>query len=294
MQRDYLNSNLNDVDLVFSFTKLSEGISVKDADEIESVYIEKYTSCGELYNRKAASAYGYSDKKQREKNHAAIKSLGRKWTVKECRINCGLTIESMAKKMRVSVYKYEYIEEFNHFDHPLTIYSFLKLVDVESEYFEHTYKTVLGGKDMSLTEAQKRAQKKYNEANKEARDRLRLRNATRKFIRTKATLEDIKEMEKMLNERESLLKIKELKELIDRSRRDFPRITIYDKKADVVEVFMNSIIEEEEDMDDFNTWLDSMIGRFEDNEPIIEVELGNGEPQYFKADEWNLIDEYKN
>ena len=98
----------------------------------------------------------------------------------------------------------------------------------------------------------------------------------------------------MLNAQESLLKIKELKELIDRSRHDLPQINIYDKKSDLIEVYKNSIIEEEEDMDDFNKWVDSLIGRFEDNETIIEVDLGNGEPQYFAADEWDLIDEYTN
>ena len=147
---------------------------------------------------------------------------------------------------------------------------------------------------MALTEAQKRAQKKYNEANKDKRDRLRLRNATWRFIKNYATLEDIKEMENMLNERESLLKIIELKELIDNSRRGFPQINIYDKKADLIKVFMNSIIEEEEDMDDFNKWVDGLIGRFENDEPIIEIDIGNGEPQYFAADEWDLIDEYTN
>ena len=147
---------------------------------------------------------------------------------------------------------------------------------------------------MTLTEAQKRAQKKYNEANKAKRDRLRLRNATWRFIKNNATLEDIKELRTMLNVQESLLKIKELKELIDRSRRDFPQINIYDKKADLIEIHKNSIIEEEEDMDDFNKWVDGLIGRFEDNETIIEVDLGNGEPQYFAADEWDLIDEYTN
>ena len=147
---------------------------------------------------------------------------------------------------------------------------------------------------MALTEAQKRAQKKYNEANKDKRDRLRLRNATWRFIKHYATLEDIKEMGKTLKVQESLLKIKELKELIDRSRRDFPQINIYDKKADLIEVYKNSIIEEDEDMDDFNKWVDSLIGRFEDNETIIEIDLGNGEPQYFAADEWDLIDEYTN
>ena len=147
---------------------------------------------------------------------------------------------------------------------------------------------------MALTEAQKRAQKKYNEANKDKRDRLRSLNTTRRFIKNYATLEDIKEMEKMLNVQESLLKIKELKELIDRSRHDFPQINIYDKKADLIEIYKNSIIEEEEDMYDFNKWVDSLIGRFDDTEMIIEIDLGNGEPQYFAANEWNLIDEYTN
>ena len=96
---------------------------------------------------------------------------------------------------------------------------------------------------MTLTEAQKRAQKKYNEANKAKRDRLRLRNATWRFIKNNATLEDIQELREMLNAQESLLKIKELKELIDRSRRDFPQINIYYKIADLIEIYKNSIIE---------------------------------------------------
>lgn len=38
-------------------------------------------------------------------------------------------------------------------------------------------------------------------------------------------------------------------------------------------------------MNDFNKWVDSLIGRFDDTEPIIEIDLRNGEPQYFAADE---------
>ena len=57
---------------------------------------------------------------------------------------------------------------------------------------------------------------------------------------------------------------------------------------------MNSIIEEEEDMDDLQQWIDGLIGRFDDTEPIIEIDLGNGEPQYFAANEWDLIHEYTN
>lgn len=148
-----------------------------------------------------------------------------------------------------------------------------------------------------MTDKYQEANKRWRESSPKAKEKsnyLKMRSAARSFIRNRATLEDIKEMEKMLNVQESLLKIKELKELIDRSRHDFPQINIYDKKADLIEVFMNSIIEEEEDMNDFNKWIDGLIGRFEDNEPIIEIDLGNGEPQYFAADEWELINEYTN
>ena len=148
-----------------------------------------------------------------------------------------------------------------------------------------------------MTDKYQEANKRWRESSPDAKDRsnyLKMRSTARSFIRNRATLEDIKELIEMLNVQESLLKIKELKELIDRSRHDFPQINIYDKKADLVKIYKNSIIEEEEDMDDFNKLVYSLIGRFEDNETIIEVDLGNGEPQYFAADEWDLIDEYTN
>ena len=148
-----------------------------------------------------------------------------------------------------------------------------------------------------MTDKYQEANKRWRESSPEAKEksnRLKMRSTARSFIRNRATLEDIKELREMLNAQESLLKIKELKELIDRSRHDFPQINIYDKKADLIEIYKNSIIEEEEDMDDYNKWVDSLIGRFEDNETIIEVYIGIFDNQYFAADEWDLIDEYTN
>ena len=148
-----------------------------------------------------------------------------------------------------------------------------------------------------MTNKYQEANKRWRESSPEAKEksnRLKMRSTARSFIRNRATLEDIKELREMLNAQESLLKIKELKELIDRSRHDFQQINIYDKKADLVEVYKNSIIEEEEGMNDFNKWVDSLIGRFDDTETIIEIDLGNGEPRYFAADEWHEIDEYTN
>ena len=143
---------------------------------------------------------------------------------------------------------------------------------------------------MALTEAQKRAQKKYNEANKDKRDRLRLRNATWRFIKNYATLEDIKEMENMLNERESLLKIIELKELIDGSRRGLPVITIWENKAEILKTL------EATGYEDVN-WVEyvaDVYSDFEDDEKIIEVNLGNGLPEKFHAHEFEAINEYTN
>ena len=143
---------------------------------------------------------------------------------------------------------------------------------------------------MALTEAQKRAQKKYNEANKDKRDRLRLRNATWRFIKHYATLEDIKEMENMLNERESLLKIIELKELIDGSRRGLPAITIWENKSEILKTI-------EATGDEDVNWVEyvaDVYSDFEDDEKIIEVNLGNGLPEKFHAHEFEAINEYTN
>ena len=143
---------------------------------------------------------------------------------------------------------------------------------------------------MALTEAQKRAQKKYNEANKDKRDRLRLRNATWRFIKNYATLEDIKEMENMLNERESLLKIIELKELIDSSRRGLPVITIWENKSEILKTL-------EATGDEDVNWVEyvaDVYSDFEDDEKIIEVDLGNGLPEKFHAHEFEAINEYTN
>ena len=143
---------------------------------------------------------------------------------------------------------------------------------------------------MALTEAQKRAQKKYNEANKDKRDRLRLRNATWRFIKNYATLEDIKEMENMLNERESLLKIIELKELIDGSRRGLPVITIWENKAEILKTLEAT---GDEDVN-WSEYVADAYSDFEDDEKIIEVEIGNGLPEKFHAHEFEAIDEYTN
>ena len=143
---------------------------------------------------------------------------------------------------------------------------------------------------MALTEAQKRAQKKYNEANKDKRDRLRLRNATWRFIKNYATLEDIKEMENMLNERESLLKIIELKELIDGSLRGLPVITIWENKAEILKTLEAT---GDEDVN-WSEYVADAYSDFEDDEKIIEVNLGNGLPEKFHAHEFEAINEYTN
>ena len=66
-----------------------------------------------------------------------------------------------------------------------------------------------------MTDKYQEANKRWRESSPDAKDRsnyLKMRSTARSFIRNRATLEDIKEMGKMLKAQESLLKIKELKD----------------------------------------------------------------------------------
>jgi len=54
---------------------------------------------------------------------------------------------------------------------------------------------------MPLTEAQKRAKQKYRQQNKDKTNYLGARSAARSFIRTKATKDDLEELEELIKER---------------------------------------------------------------------------------------------
>ena len=55
---------------------------------------------------------------------------------------------------------------------------------------------------MALTEAQKRAKAKYREKNKDRENYIGARSATRSFIIKKATKEDLRELKKLIEEKE--------------------------------------------------------------------------------------------
>lgn len=52
----------------------------------------------------------------------------------------------------------------------------------------------------NVSESQKRAQKKYDEKNREKRTYLSQRSTSRGFIRNKATLEDLEELAELIEE----------------------------------------------------------------------------------------------
>jgi len=144
-----------------------------------------------------------------------------------------------------------------------------------------------------MTDKYQEANKRWRESSPEAKEHsnyLKSRSAARSFIRTKSTLEDIKEMEKMLNERESFMKILALKELIECEKHTFPAIRIWENKAErLAELEMN----DDEDVE-WVLYVEDVYRDFEDDEKIIEVDIGNGIPEVFHAPEWVLIDEYTN
>ena len=95
---------------------------------------------------------------------------------------------------------------------------------------------------------------------------------------------------KMRNEIESLEKIIELKETLDRSERGFPSITIWKNKAEILKTLQTN---GDEDVDWAAQVAEAYVD-FEDDEKIIEVDLGNGLPERFHAHEFEAIDEYTN
>lgn len=140
MQKDYNSLNACDAEIFFIFKELDKNISLKDIDEVEKEYIEKYNAYKFGYNKKMASGYGYSDKVLRLKNKEMIERLGRKMTVKECRENAGLTIEKMAKRMNISEASYLTIEETGIFRDYMHVCYFSDLVDVRMSDVEHEFK----------------------------------------------------------------------------------------------------------------------------------------------------------
>ena len=56
-----------------------------------------------------------------------------------------------------------------------------------------------------VSDSQRKAQKKYDEKNREKRTYLSQRSTSRGFIRNKATMEDLEELEKIIAERKKAL-----------------------------------------------------------------------------------------
>ncbi|WP_125565081.1 hypothetical protein [Companilactobacillus insicii] len=58
---------------------------------------------------------------------------------------------------------------------------------------------------MVLTEAQKRANKKWHNKNRERANYIAMRSSARSFIRNKSTTEDLEELEEIIRERKTEL-----------------------------------------------------------------------------------------
>ncbi|MCJ0572430.1 hypothetical protein MMJ61_09665 [Enterococcus cecorum] len=56
-----------------------------------------------------------------------------------------------------------------------------------------------------VSDSQRKAQKKYDEKNREKRTYLSQRSTSRGFIRNKATLEDLEELEELITARKKAL-----------------------------------------------------------------------------------------
>ena len=55
---------------------------------------------------------------------------------------------------------------------------------------------------MVLSDAQRKANKKWHKNNKERANYIAMRSSARSFIRKKSTLDDLKELEQIINEKQ--------------------------------------------------------------------------------------------
>ena len=133
-----------------------------------------------------------------------------------------------------------------------------------------------------LTEAQIRAQQKYDAANREKRNYTKQRSSAKAFVR-KATVEDLKELEMMIENRKALLKIKELQNVLKGSKYQ-GAIDIFTKQ----EWLALNLEQNADECVDWTAYAAETFSDFEDDEPIIEVNT-NGVPEYFHADDYEGI-----
>ena len=127
-----------------------------------------------------------------------------------------------------------------------------------------------------LSEAQIRAQKNYNAKNREQRAYWRDRSAARGFVKNKATVEDLKELEMMIKN-----KIKELQSDLKGSKYE-NAISIFTKQE-----WLALNLEYNADVD-WAAYAAETFACFEDDEPIVEVNT-NGIPEYFHAEDYEDI-----
>lgn len=139
MQDDYTKLAKRNEEVKMIFQVLVDNVSVRDVSDLEIEYINKKDAYENGYNSKLASPYGKSDIRKKRTNTQRIEREKRKWTIKECRINSGLSIEEISQKLGVSCVKYQLVESENVWPTNFfsKIWEFGSIVDVPDGYINH-------------------------------------------------------------------------------------------------------------------------------------------------------------
>ncbi|PWG00494.1 hypothetical protein [Levilactobacillus bambusae] len=147
---------------------------------------------------------------------------------------------------------------------------------------------------MAQTEAQKRAQQKYNAKNKEKRKVTSYRNSARTFIRSYATEADLVEFEALIKERHRINKLL--------NRLDGVRAYMNDpqflKDAQVeIEIWRRPVdlltdrLENGGTDQDWQAWFDKKIApKFSKEEPVVEI-THNGKHRFYNGNRaYDILD----
>ncbi|MCF6165076.1 hypothetical protein LROSL1_0090 [Furfurilactobacillus rossiae] len=128
---------------------------------------------------------------------------------------------------------------------------------------------------MAVTEAQKRAQKRYNEKNKKRLKVASYRNSAKTFIRTYASDAELDELSDLITERR---RINQLLTNLDQIRAFINDEAFLEKHALKVEIWrrpkelLKHRSEQTDDVTAVQSWFDEKIApRFNKEEPIVEI-----------------------
>lgn len=134
-------------------------------------------------------------------------------------------------------------------------------------------------------DAQKKANKKWREKNREHSNYLKNRSASRTFIRRRATQEDLEELTELIKNRKEELKMNYREELERLQKGNGTngklQIHIYENKAELLQRLSENAGDETEVAETYD-YLKEELSYLNEDTALYSVDRENGMPEYYE------------